>query len=79
VTWSAANCFAADSSQSVAQSCSAYALSTVDCRLAVDNMSLVALDCDGMDGHYSASCTSVEAVADNGDVKMKLVAKAVRV
>jgi hypothetical protein len=82
VTWSAANFVAAvDNSYSVARSCSACVQSRADCRLmVVDSMNLAELDCDCMDGRYSASCTSAGsgAVADNDDVMIELVAKAVR-
>lgn len=70
-----------DNSYSVAQSCSAYAQSTADCKVMVaDSMNLAESDCDCMDGRYSANCTSVGAgaVADNDDVMIELVAKAVR-
>lgn len=83
VTLNAANfAAAAGNNHSVAQSYSAAcAQSTADCRLmVVGSMNLAELDCDWMDGRYSASCTSAEsgAVADNDDVMVELVAKAVR-
>lgn len=81
VTLSAASFAAAvDNSYLVVQSCSACAQNRADCRLmAVDSMNLAELDCDCMDGRYSASYTSAgSGVADNDDVMIELVAKAVR-
>jgi hypothetical protein len=54
-------------------------LSAASFAAAVDNSYLVVLDCDCMDGRYSASYTSAgSGVADNDDVMIELVAKAVR-
>lgn len=76
---------AVDNSYSVvAQNCCVQ--SRVDCRLMGCSMNVVvpmsALpDSECMDGRYSASCTSAEAVAVDSDnvVMRKLVAKAVQV
>lgn len=74
---------ATDKSYLKAQNCWACcALCTVHCRLERYNTDLVpSLDCENMDGCYSANCTLVEAgavAADNDDVMRKLVVKAVQ-